>query len=72
MFFNPDPKKPAHEVIFSKKKKKELIHPSVFYNNVEVSRTDFQKHLGLLLDNKQFLKNIIRINWIKLTLVLVR
>ena len=35
------------EVIFSRKKTEET-HPSVFYDNVEVS----QKHLGLVLDNK--------------------
>ena len=50
ILFNPDPKKPAHEVIFSRNKNEET-HPSVFYN-VEVSRIDSQKHLGLVLDNK--------------------
>ena len=53
MLFDPDPKKPAHEVIFSRKKNEET-HPSVFYNNVEVSRTDSQKHLGLVLDKKAY------------------
>ena len=71
MLFNPDPKKPAHEVIFSRKKNEET-HPSVFYDNIEVSRTDSQKHLGLVLDNKLTFKNILRINWIKRILVLVR
>ena len=51
MIFNPDSKKPAHGVIFSKKKY-EVTRPSVFYNDIEVSRTDSQKHLGLVLDNK--------------------
>ena len=51
MLFNPDTKKPAYEVILSRKKNEET-HPSVFYNNVEVSRRDPQKHLGLVLDNK--------------------
>ena len=51
MLFNPDTKKPAYEVILSRKKNEET-HPSVFYNNVEVSRRDPQKHLGLVLDKK--------------------
>ena len=51
MIFNPDSKKPAHGVIFSRKKY-EVTRPSVFYNDIEVSRTDSQKHLGLVLDNK--------------------
>ena len=59
MLFNPDPKKPAHEVIFSRKKNEET-HPSVFYNNVEVSRTDSQKHLGLVLDKKLTFKKHIK------------
>ena len=43
MLFNPDPKKPAHEVIFSRKKNEEA-HASVFFHNIEVSHTDSQKH----------------------------
>ena len=53
--FNPNPKKPAHEVIFSRKRNEET-HPSVFYNNIEVSSADSQKHLGLILDNKLIFK----------------
>ena len=59
MLFNPDPKKPAHEVIFSRKKNEET-HPSVFYDNIEVSRTDSQKHLGLVLDNKLTFKKHVK------------
>ena len=59
ILFNPDPKKPAHEVIFSRNKNEET-HPSVFYDNGEVSRTDSQKHLGLVLDNKLTFKNHIK------------
>ena len=51
MFFDPDPQKPAHEVIFSNKKNEET-HLSVFYNNIEVSCRDSQKHLCLVLHNK--------------------
>ena len=39
MLLNLDPKKLVHEVIFSRKKNEET-HPSVFCNNVDVSRTD--------------------------------
>ena len=61
MLFNPDSKKPTHEVIFSRKKNKEThTHPSVFYSNIEVSRTDSQKHLGLVLDNKFTFKKHIK------------
>ena len=59
MLFNPDPKKPAYEVIFSRKKYEET-HPSVFYNKVEVSRTDSLKHLGLVLDIKLTFKKHIK------------
>ena len=59
MLFNPDPKKPAHEVIFSRKRNEET-HPSVFYNNIELSRTDSQKHLGLVLDNNLNFKKHIK------------
>ena len=59
MLFNPDPKKPGHEVTFSRKENEE-IHPSVFYVNVEVSRTDSQKHLGLVLDNKLTFKKHVK------------
>ena len=59
MLFNPDPKKPAHKVIFSRKKNEET-HPSVFYDNIEVSRTDSQEHLGLVLDNKLTFKKHVK------------
>ena len=51
MLFNPDPSKPAQEVIFSRKRKEES-HPIISLNNIEVERTPYQKHLGLLLDEK--------------------
>ena len=62
MLFNTDSKKPAHEVIFSRKKY-EVTHPSVFYNDIEVSCTDSKKHLGLVLDYKLTFKKHI---WDKL------
>ena len=51
MSFNPDPNKPAQEVIFSRKLKK-FCHPSLRFNNNNVSQASSQKHLGLTLDNR--------------------
>ena len=49
MRFNPDPKKQAQEVSFSRKSKATL-HPSVVFNNNNVIQTTSQKHLGIILD----------------------
>ena len=51
MSFNPDPNKQAEEVIFSRKLKK-FCHPSLRFNNNNVSQVSSQKHLGLTLDNR--------------------
>ena len=51
MIFNPDLTKQAQEVIFSKKLNKP-VHPNLTFNNSQVSQTESQKHLGLILDNK--------------------
>ena len=51
MLFNLDPCKPAQEVVFSRKKKTQS-HPAISLNNIQVKRTSYQKHLGLLLDEK--------------------
>ena len=51
MLFNPDPNKPAQEVVFSKKKKVES-HPTISLNNIQVQRSSYQNHLGLILDEK--------------------
>ena len=51
MSFNPDPGKQAQEVIFSRKTKKEY-HPPLAINNNNVSETNSQKHLGVVLDNR--------------------
>ena len=51
MSFNPDPNKQAQEVIFSRKLKK-FCHPSLRFNNNNVSQASSQKHLGLTLDNR--------------------
>ena len=49
MSFNPDPTKPAEEILFSQKKKP-VVHPPLFFNGVEVKRVSEHKHLGLILD----------------------
>ena len=49
MLFNPDPKKPAQEVVFSRKKQKQN-HPILRLNDIQVERNTYQKHLGLILD----------------------
>ena len=51
MFSNPDPSKPAQEVFFSRKKQVQ-IHPTISLNNMQVERAPYQKHLGLILDEK--------------------
>ena len=51
MIFNPEMTKQAQEVIFCRKLNK-LVHHNLTFNNFHVSQTEFQKHLGLVLDNK--------------------
>ena len=51
MLFNPDPSKPAQEVLFSRKKKTQ-IHPIISFKNIQVERASHHKHLGILLDEK--------------------
>ena len=59
MFFNPDPSKPAQEVLFSRKKQVQ-IHPTISLNNIQVERAPYQKHLGLILDEKlNFTQHIV-------------
>ena len=49
MSFNPDPSKQAQEVIFSCKLQKS-IYPPLHFNNIAVTQSTTQKHLGILLD----------------------
>ena len=49
MSFNPDPTKPAEEILFSRKRKPGT-HPPLFFNGIEVKRVTEHKHLGLILD----------------------
>ena len=58
MLFNPDPSKPAQEVLFSRKKKTQ-IHPAISFNNIQVERASHQKYLGNLLDEKLNFKQYI-------------
>ena len=51
MLFNPDPSKPAQEVLFSRKKKTQ-IHPAISFNNTQVERASHNEHLSVLLDEK--------------------
>ena len=48
MSFNPDPTKPAEEILFSHKQPRP--HPPLFFNGAEVRRVEEHKHLGLILD----------------------
>ena len=58
MCFNPDPTKPAEEILFSRKQKSPT-HPPIYFNGVEVKRVNDHKHLGLTLDsNLSFAKHI--------------
>ena len=49
MSFNPDPSKQAQEVIFSRKLGKS-IYPPLHFNDIAVTQSTTQKHLGILLD----------------------
>ena len=51
MSFNPDPQKQAVELRFSKKKI-EIDHPVILFNNIPVKKVDEHKHLGIILDSK--------------------
>ena len=60
MLFNPDPSKPAQDVLFSRKKKTQS-HPEIRLNNINITveRSFYQKHLGLILDEKLYFKQHI-------------
>ena len=51
MSFNPDPQKQAVERIFSRKKN-EIDHPVVLFNDTPVKKVIEYKHLGIVLDSK--------------------
>ena len=51
MNFNPDPSKQAQEVIFPCKLQKS-VYPLLHFNNIAVTQSITQKHLGMILDVK--------------------
>ena len=51
MSFNPDPQKQAVELIFSKKRI-EIDHSVVLFNDILVKQVKEHKHLGIVLDSK--------------------
>ena len=70
MSFNPDPTKKAKEVLFSRKKLKD-IYTDVFFIEKDVHSFHFQKHFGLVLDSKlHFGKFGFLYSFLKDTLVL--
>ena len=48
---NPDPQKQAVELIFSRKRI-EIDHPVVSFNDIPVKQVNEHKHLGIVLDSK--------------------
>ena len=50
MSFNPDPQKQAVELTFSRKKI-EIDHPVILFNNIPVKKVSEHKHLGIILDS---------------------
>ena len=48
MSFNPDPTK---QVVFTRKSK-QIDHPKIYFNDIEVKTVNDHKHLGLILDSK--------------------
>ena len=67
MNFNPDPKKPAEEIIFSHKRSR-VDHPTVFFNNNELRQVNYHKHLTL--DSKLTFVNQVIKSYQKLAKVL--
>ena len=51
MSFNTDPQKQAVELLLSKKRH-EIDHPDIFFNNIPVKKVEEHKHLGIILDSK--------------------
>ena len=60
MSFNPDKNKQAQEVVFSRKQSK-TKHLQLLFNNTPVAYSSFQKHLGIILDEKLSFTNHINV-----------
>ena len=58
MSFNPDPTKPAEEIIVSHIRTRQ-VHPPLFFNNIEVKQVNDHKQLGLTLASKLTFTNNI-------------
>ena len=53
MQFNPDPNKQANEVVFSRKSNSNSFpYPPVKFNENNITKCSYQKHLGIVLDLK--------------------
>ena len=51
MSFNPDPSKQAVEVYFSVRVLPRDV-PVISFNNTDITSSEYQKHLGIVLDSK--------------------
>ena len=49
--FNPDPQQQAVELLFSRKRN-EIDHPVILFNNIPVKKVNEHKHLRIILDLK--------------------
>ena len=68
MIFNPDFNKPAQEIIFSRKKQSHSDQ-TISLNNIQVEIAFYQKHLGILLDEKlDFKQHVLFLKLIKVYL----
>ena len=65
MNFNPDPTKQAQKVIFRRKTKK-LSHSPLVFNNANVTRSIYQKQIGITLDSKLTFENHINMGTTKI------
>ena len=70
MSFDPDPNKQAQEVIFNRKE----YPPPLDFNNVNVSETNSQKLLGVVLDGRLSLEGHLKmiLNKVNKTIGLLR
>ena len=57
MIFNPDPTKPAEEVIFTNRNS--TLYETASYSGVDLMPAEYHKHLGFILDSKMnYIKHI--------------
>ena len=53
MQFNPDPNKQANEIVFSRKSNSNSFpYPPFKFNENNITKCSYQKHLGIVLDSK--------------------